>query len=305
MPDRTRDQTVPVGFVAMLLATCLLVALVLVTIDSSGTEDWEADCASSPAPSSTDHAEAIEAAREALLRTGHQPVLGIDVVDLNSCSETVSWKSSLAQPTASVVKLLIVLDVLDRSGISDGDDADEIHEMLAASDDDIASRLWSENGGPEIVTRQAAALQLENTWPPSDPGQWGDTRMSPADITTVYRYITSELSDDERELVTEGLADAEQTAADGFDQFFGIPDALPQSPWAVKQGWGSSAGRRVLNTTGLVKTNHTYAVAIMATWDESMDWSTATDALTEATRAMRECLDDDENSTAAWFPAGS
>jgi hypothetical protein len=33
----------------------------------------------------------------------------------------------------------------------------------------------------------------------------------------------------------------------------------------VKQGWGSAEARRVLNTTGLVRTaSRTYAVAVMA-----------------------------------------
>jgi hypothetical protein len=61
----------------------------------------------------------------------------------------------------------------------------------------------------------------------------------------------------------------------------------------VKQGWGSSDGRRVLNTTGLVRTaSRTLAVAVMGSWSETIDWTTATTALTTATGALKGSLAD-------------
>ncbi|OZM75217.1 hypothetical protein CFN78_03395 [Amycolatopsis antarctica] len=291
MLTSAKNRLSPVGFVAVLVtASILLVTTVFFAIDSVGEDDWAAECVSAPVPASADRSAAIDEARQSLLRSGHEPVLGIQIVDLDDCTRTVSWKDEKEQPAASVVKLLIVLDLLDRSGVPSGSDEDSVRRMLSASDDTIASRLWQRNGGSAIIDRQAAALGLEHTHPPGDDGEWGATRMSPGDITAVYRHITGALPAEEREFVTEALADAGNRAADGFDQYFGIPSGLPDSTWAVKQGWGSADGRRVLNTTGLVTTTHTYAVAIMSTWAEDVDWPTATTALTSATRAMRNAL---------------
>nr|WP_225953722.1 serine hydrolase [Kibdelosporangium phytohabitans] len=163
--------------------------------------------------------------------------------------------------------------------------------MLAASDDRVASRLWQRQGGPAVVQRQARKLGLEHTSPPADAGQWGSTRMSPDDVITVYRHITAKLADEGRALLTEAMHRVPLNAADGFDQHFGIPRAFPGADWAVKQGWGSSEGRRVLNTTGLVRTaSRTFAVAVMGSWNDTIDWATATKALTTATGALRGSL---------------
>jgi hypothetical protein len=279
--------------VIVIVVAAVLAATIFFLVINSGEDAWNADCVSAPAAADQPTA-AINEAREALLRTGNKAVLGIDIVDLGSCSHTVTWKSEEALPTASIVKLLIVLDLIERSGLPDGSEAEDVRRMLSASDDTVASRLWQENGGPSIVQRQVRALKLAHTRPPDDKGKWGDTRMSPADITDVYRHITGVLPSDEREFVTEALANASRNAADGFDQYFGIPRGLPEAAWAVKQGWGSSDGRRVLNTTGLVRTNHIYAVTLMSTWSDDVTWSTATNALTSATQALRNSLNSAE-----------
>ncbi len=115
--------------------------------------------------------------------------------------------------------------------------------------------------------------------------------MSPTDVITVYRHITAGLSEEERDFVTEAMESAPRSAADGFDQHFGIPRAFPDADWAMKQGWGRSDGRRVLNTTGLVRiASRTFAVAVMGSWNETIDWPTATSALTAATGAVKRSL---------------
>lgn len=266
--------------------------LVAVAVNSgSGTDDWRAGCEAAPIAAADNRANAVAEARKALLSRGNDPRLGIEVVDLDACAVEMSWKADQVWPTASVVKLLIVLDLLDRAGVPSGDDATAVHDMLALSDDSIASRLWEQNGGPDIVRRQVTKLGLAHTSPPADAGQWGSTRMSPADVVTVYRHITSRLSEEERVFVTGAIESLPRTAADGFDQHFGIPRAFRGADWAVKQGWGSSEGRRVLNTTGLVRAgSHSFAVAVMASWNETVDWNTATSALTTATAAVRSSL---------------
>jgi hypothetical protein len=290
---------VRVGLAALIVVVGLVAAIAL----NSGSESshWTAACSSAPteaADKAADQAEkadkqasVIAEARKALLSKGSDPRLELQVVDLDQCAVQLSWKADQPQPTASVVKLLIALDLIDRSGLPSGSAATDLHTMLAASDDRIASRLWEQDGGPAIVQRQTKKLGLTHTSPPDDTGQWGSTEMSPADVIAVYRHITAALPEDERDFVTEAMENAPRNAADGFDQHFGIPRAFPDADWAVKQGWGSSDGRRVLNTTGLVRTgSRTFAVAVMASWGETIDWTTATTALTTATGALKSEL---------------
>ncbi|WP_116201247.1 serine hydrolase [Amycolatopsis circi] len=278
-----------VGVLA-LAAAAGLVAAIAVACGSGGT-DWQAACEAAPAAAAGKHPNAVAEARKALLSNGNDPRLEIEVVDLDSCTVEVGWKSDQPQPTASVVKLLIALDLLDRSGVPSDSDAATVRAMLSASDDHAASRLWQQLGGPAIVRRQAGKLGLAHTSPPADPGQWGSTQMSAEDVVAVYRHITAGRSTEEREFLTEALESAPRNAADGFDQHFGIPRAFPGAKWAIKQGWGTSEGRRVLNTTGLVRTeSRTFAVAVMSTWDDSIDVTVATKALTTATGALKNSL---------------
>ncbi|GAA4545782.1 serine hydrolase [Amycolatopsis samaneae] len=276
--------------VAALVVAGVLVAVIVLT-GGSGGEDWHSGCASAPAEVAGKHANAVAEARNALLSKGNDPLLEIEVVDLDACAVELSWKADQPQPTASVVKLLIALDLIDSSGVPSGSEEKAVHTMLAASDDRVASSLWQQRGGPAIVVRQAKRLGLAHTSPPAEAGQWGSTQMSPEDVVTVYRYITAQLPEEEREFLTEALESAPRNAADGFDQHFGIPRAFPGADWAVKQGWGRSGGRRVLNTTGLVRTaSRTFAVAVMGSWNENVDWTTATTALTAATGALKGSL---------------
>ncbi|MBP2478962.1 hypothetical protein JOF53_007834 [Crossiella equi] len=274
---------------ALTAGVVIAVVVALVVVFSwPSADNWRTGCAAlTPAKGTS---PAVEAARQALLRAGHDPVLGVEVVNLDTCATTASWKGDLAQPTASVVKLLIALDVLQRTGDTSDSDETAIEQMLARSDDGVASRLWQRGGGPAIVTRQAKALKLRNTKPPADAGQWGDTVMSASDVSAVYRHITGSLAAEDRVLLTEAMADAPRTAADGFDQHFGIPTGLSGTTWAIKQGWGSSDGRRVLNSTGLVKSGGTYAVTLLSTWRKDVDWVAAGSALTKAAEALRGAL---------------
>jgi hypothetical protein len=280
---------VRVAIAALIVVIGLVTAIAL----NSGSDSsrWTAACSQAPAEAEDTQASVIAEARKALLSKGNDPRLELEVVDLDQCAVQLSWKADQPQPTASVVKLLIALDLIDRSGLPEDSEAADLHTMLAASDDHIASRLWLQDGGPAIVQQQARKLGLTHTSPPADSGQWGSTRMSPADVITVYRHITAELAEDERDFLTEAMENAPRNAADGFDQHFGIPRAFPGADWAVKQGWGSSEGRRVLNTTGLVRNgSRTFALAVMATWDDSVDWATATTALTAATSTLKNGL---------------
>lgn len=265
----------------------VLAALVVVLL-RTGSDEWRTRCTGFTPPAG--EAPAVRKARQALMSAGHDPVLSMEVVDLDTCATVLSWKGDLAQPTASVVKLLIALDLLQRTSSNSEEVENDVTAMLTRSDDGVASRLWQHGGGSEIVTRQVKALGLRHTRPPSVPGQWGSTVTSASDVTRVYRHIAGALEADDRELLTSAMAGAPRTAADGVDQHFGIPSGLPGATWAVKQGWGSSGDRRVLNSTGFVELGGTYAVTVLSSWRKDTDLATMSAALTKAVEALRAAM---------------
>ncbi|MFI6521430.1 hypothetical protein ACIBF1_38170 [Spirillospora sp. NPDC050679] len=176
---------------------------------------------------------------------------------------------------ASVVKILIALDHLRGRRGAAGDRV-LLQRMLRSSDDKAATALWKRGGQAAIIRRTAPLAGLTDTQgPPADkPGFWGYTALSAADVVRTYRYLLEKAPRAHREFVLAQLRRATPCGSDGFDQYFGIPRAVPR-PWAVKQGWsgfgltpedpcGATAqalsarpadlgiGRPVLHTTGLV-----------------------------------------------------
>jgi hypothetical protein len=188
--------------------------------------------------------------------------IGFEVFDRSTHTVLASENADLHRASMSVVKLLIALDTLTRT-TPDGAARQDLHQMLADSDDEIADELWSADGGPAVVTRMASLLGLTGTQPPEDPDEWGDTLITPQDVVTVYGYITDQLPPSDRDLVLGALADTPRIAADGFDQYFGIPDGMPHTTWAIKQGWGTSGSQAVMNSTGLVGPDLRYVVVLL------------------------------------------
>ncbi|WP_093606242.1 serine hydrolase [Lentzea waywayandensis] len=266
------------------LVIVLLTALVAV-VRQAGSDEWHTRCAEfTPVAGEV---RPLQTARQALLSAGHDPVLSMEIVDLDTCATVLSWKSDLAQPAASVVKLLIALDLLQRTSTNSDEVENDITAMLTRSDDGVASRLWQHGGGSEIIARQVKALGLRHTRPPAVAGQWGSTVLSASDVSLVYRHIAGALEAEDRELLTSAMSEAPRAAADGVDQYFGIPSGLPDATWAVKQGWGSSGDRRVLNSTGFVKLGGTYVVTLLSSWRKDVDLATMSAALTKAVEALR------------------
>jgi hypothetical protein len=192
--------------------------------------------------------------------------IGFEVFDRTTGSVLASENADQPVASMSVVKLLIALDVLARDNWAAPDPGtqQQLHQMLANSDDQIANDLWTAGGGPPIVTRMASLLRLTGTRPPDDPGEWGDTMITPQDMVTVYRYVTDQLPKNNQDLILGALSGVPKVAADGFDQYFGIPDGMPNTSWAVKQGWGTSGSQAVMNSTGLVGPGWRYAVVVLA-----------------------------------------
>lgn len=205
--------------------------------------------------------------------------------------------------SASVVKLLIALDVLGERGTgSDLPDADRVRldSMLRSSDDDAASHYWERDGGSAIVTRMIRRLGLRDTsGPPADhPGHWGYSALTAADTVRVYRYLLDSAPGPVRDFVMGNLRECTRLGSDGFDQHFGIPGAFGR-PWAAKQGWsGFGAGggpapaggvdlaRPALHTTGTVGAGDRSIVAVFTLHPVGTPQGTAYTRITELTRSL-------------------
>lgn len=141
--------------------------------------------------------------------------------------------------SASLVKLLIALDYLqtrDPDSVIPAQDLALLESMLRSSDDTAASILWVRGGFEEIIARMVPRLGLSDTAPPANRRIWGYTAVSAADVVKIYRYILDKAAPHIRHFMLSNLRQATQCATDGFDQYFGIPRAVPP-PWAIKQGW--------------------------------------------------------------------
>lgn len=140
--------------------------------------------------------------------------------------------------SASVVKILIAIDYLESHSSVPRGDLTLLAKMLRVSDDAAATSLWTRGGRGRIVERTARRLGLTETAPPpaDRPGFWGYTSLSALDVTRTYRYLLDEADPRVGGLILGHLRKAGRCGSDGFDQYFGIPRAVP-APWAVKQGW--------------------------------------------------------------------
>lgn len=213
--------------------------------------------------------------------------VGVEVFDRQTGTVLTSLNSQQQFPSMSVVKLLIALDVLhsDNWALPDGTQQ-QLSQMLSASDDNVADNLWDADGGGDIVSRMVSLIGLSATQPPpdDDPGEWGSTLTTPQDIVTVYNYITN-LPSSDRDFILGALGNAPQYAADGTDQYFGIPDGLSHATWEIKQGWGTSGDQAVINTTGLVGSDARYVVVLLTSASAS-EYSSLPPAVTAGTNAL-------------------
>lgn len=233
----------------VLAAVGLLIAAFAGPAAAAPTTAPPFSAAAGNAPSPAGPAEADAGAGRAADRTETSTAVdipadvtaGIAVYDRLTGRFTEQYQADRAFRSASVVKLLLALDFLwDRGPAYDPPQADRVRldAMLRSSDDDAASHYWSTGGGSAVITRMALRLALTNTTPPpaAYPGYWGYTATTAADTVRVYRYLLDEAPAPVRSLVLGALHRSTRCAADGFDQYFGLPSAF-DAPGAVKQGW--------------------------------------------------------------------
>jgi len=213
--------------------------------------------------------------------------LGAVVFDRLAGAELVALNADRQFRSASLVKLLIAIDALNRG--ASASERDSLARMLSLSDDNLASSFWVKGGRPDIIIRTVALLGLTSTEPPESPGKWGEVRITAHDMLRVYQYVMDQLPPADHTLIVDALAQAPQYAADGYDQHFGIADGL-NLQWAIKQGWGNNSNAMVLHSTGLVGQNWRYVVILLTEHPLGSGWQTCSSSVTAAAGALNGLL---------------
>ncbi|MPZ83661.1 MAG: hypothetical protein GEV28_26020 [Actinophytocola sp.] len=228
--------------------------------------------------------EAIDARllAEAAAEVEPNTTLGAFVFDRTTGTTPLAYNADRPFRSASLVKLLIAIDALENG--ADAEDRERIARMLSLSDDDLASMFWVKDGGVGMVARTAAELGLGGVRPPEVPGQWGEVVVTPRDVAAIYRHVLA-MPPEDQALIVKSLGRATPYAADGFDQYFGIPTGL-KAQWAIKQGWGNNDEAMVLHSTGLVGPDFRYVVVLLTEHPLGSGWQTSAQSVTAAAMAM-------------------
>ncbi|MEV4596157.1 hypothetical protein AB0K15_01995 [Amycolatopsis sp. NPDC049253] len=218
----------------------------------------------------------------ALVPRGHVSAV---IYDRTKGTTVLSVNADRAYTSASLVKLMIAVSALDN-----GTPAGTVKEMLARSDDTTASALWVANGETKIVESAVQRMGLTETRPPASAGRWGDTEITANDITKIYRFLFTKAPAAERTTILAALHGATEFGADGFRQYFGLPDALGPGNFGVKQGWSCCRPTRMLHTSGVVGTGDRFIVTVLTEQPQSVDYGTASAQITSVVKNLLPLL---------------
>jgi hypothetical protein len=230
---------------------------------------------------------------------------GIAVFDRQTGQFTDVVNPDLQFRSASVVKLLLVLDFLWNRGPAyeiPAADRARLEVMLRSSDDDAASYYWDSLGGTAIINRMVTRLGLTHTAgpPATHPGFWGYAAFTAADTVRIYRYLLDQAPAPVRDFVMGNLHQSTRFGTDGFDQYFGIASVF-NSGFALKQGWSgfpSSTSKskpkeaavdltsEALHTTGTVGSGDRTIVAVYTLHPNGTGYGKAYTDVTRLTRTL-------------------
>jgi hypothetical protein len=221
---------------------------------------------------------AVDAAQA---RASGSTQLAVAVLDRATGETAVNGRGDEPYYTASLSKLVVVVDVLDRrrfDGLTVTDaDLALIGRALGPSDDSAMSALWERFDGAGAPARVSRRLGLKGTSAPRRTGQWGEVEVTAADYVTLWNYVLDEMPAADRDLLIGDLNAAPPVAKDGFDQAFGLlAPAVRGSggPGAVaKQGWMCCfSGQYYLHSAGAVGADRRFVVALLTRVPRSAGW---------------------------------
>jgi len=249
-----------------------------------------------PPPVQRGLAQAAVNAAEQRASSGTQ--LGVAVLDRITGELAVGARGHERFYTASLAKLIVIVDVLDRrrtEGLQVSDaDLQLFARALGPSDDSAMSALWEKFDGAGAPARVSARLSLEGTAAPRRTGQWGEVEVTASDYATLWRYVLDDMPAGDRDLLLSDIAAAPATAKDGFDQAFGLlsPEIRDGHRTFAKQGWMCCfSGQYYLHSAGALGEEKRFVVVMLTRQPRTKGWPAArtelTGIATEATAALR------------------
>jgi hypothetical protein len=234
-------------------------------------------------PRTSEPAPDLEGAVERAVADAGDVDLGLSVLDLETGAQAGS-RADEPFRTASLSKLIVAVDVL--SGDVDDEDRDRLRRALSLSDDEAMNALWDVHDGMGAVERVSELVGLTSTHAPEDSSQWGDVVTSADDLVRLYRYVLTVLPEPERDFVVSALTAAPQTAADGFDQDFGL--LAPGLGAYAKQGWmWYYPADLYLHSAGVVAGRY---VVVLLTVHSGVDEETAREQVTAVAKSLVSAL---------------
>jgi hypothetical protein len=199
--------------------------------------------------------------------------------------------SATSVHTASLVKLYVVGELLARSSAGvvtlTATDTERMQRAVSRSDDAAMNALWTTHDGPALVRAAAARWGLTATTGTPVAGQWGQVSTSADDLATFLTGLDAELGATDAGTLRSWMRAAPATAADGFDQAYGLRSAAVDGAGdvAVKQGWMCCVrGERQVHSLGVLPDGT--VVVLLGTFPSSVSWGTARAALTRAASGL-------------------
>ena len=194
-------------------------------------------------------------------------------------------------PAASMVKLFLAEDLLHRDRVGSiqlsQHDFALLQDMIRRSSDPAASALWGRYGGGRMVIDVARRYGLSGTAPPVIPGQWGQATTTARDLALFLHRLPAVAHRFDAAALEVWMRTATPVAADGFDQWFGVPAAAAPHT-AVKQGWMCCVGgNRHVHSVGIVGR---HVVVLLSELPRTVDYDVARAALTAAAAALPPAL---------------
>ncbi len=192
------------------------------------------------------------------------PIWGV-AVSVPGGGTTYTENADEQVPTASVVKVLVMLVVLEqarqeRRPVSEGELA-LLWPMITESDNDSTSQLWSHVGRGQAVASYLRAIGVAGVTP--DPGtSWGVTFASARGMATALgKLLAGEILDDASRRLALRLLDGVVPS-----QRWGVTAGTAQDDAVgVKDGWYPGEEGWRVNSVGVVRPHSgaPYAVAVM------------------------------------------
>jgi hypothetical protein len=203
---------------------------------------------------------------------GPDLMLGAAVLDVHTGELAVGRGGAQEFMAASLSKLIVAVDVLDRHRAEGrrlgAADLDLLGRALSGSDDNAMNVLWGRHDGAGAIGRVAGRLALTVRLPPDAGGTWGDTVVTATDMVRLHRHVLRGMAPRDRAVIVGALAATSAAAADGFGQHYGLLHDGASAQRYAKQAWVPfrPAGF-LLHSTGVVhdaRTGHAYAIALLS-----------------------------------------